>query len=240
MASKFFIIIISGRSGSSYLRELISQDDRVVMAGEMLASKSDREQKQIISDFFARKIQGEKYREELILGFKTKLTDISDRTYFLQQINLHQPTIIINRRHNYLKQAISRARMLVLVENTLKKYGKPHHSPRDKSDIVPAIKLDINSIYKSTRDFELRDKEIVNFSNNINMPSTTIYYEDFASTPQVATNKLSSSLGIDLQVDNYQVTYKNTSSNLKQAIKNYDELEARLTNSRFLTMLHLS
>ena len=86
MKSKLFIIVISGRSGSSYLRELISQDDRVVMVGEMLVGKSKSKQKQIISDFFKRTIHGKTYGQELILGFKTKLTDIVDRSFFLQQI----------------------------------------------------------------------------------------------------------------------------------------------------------
>ncbi len=39
MKATFFLMVISGRSGSSYLRELINQDDRILMLGEMLVGK---------------------------------------------------------------------------------------------------------------------------------------------------------------------------------------------------------
>ena len=232
-----FLMLISGRSGSSYLRKLIDQDDRITMLGEMFVGKSDRQQKQIIQNFWQRKMQGKTYDLESIIGFKTKINDIKDKTYALEQINQNNPIVIINRRKNYLKQAISRMRMLVLLDNSMAKYGEPHHSPVSREDIVDRIQIDVDTVYKYTRDFEQRDEELVAFANLLKNRVETIYYEDFELNPHKAIARLSQILGIDIQVKNYNVTYKNTNRDLSKAIDNYSELKARLANTKYMSML---
>ena len=238
METKLFLMVVSGRSGSSYLTKLVDRDNRLVMLGEMLVGKTELQQKQILHDFFQGKLKNESFLgKKAAIGFKTKLNDVIDRQNFLNLIKQHQPIIIINRRRNFLKQAISRARMLVLLENTAKKYGKRHHSPVDKSDIVPAIKVDPDWIYRTAKNFAQRDKELEKFSHKLNDRVATIYYEDFAVEPTVAIAKLSEILEIDINIDNYDVTYKNTSDDLRQAVSNYDELKARLKNTEYSSML---
>ena len=238
METKLFLMVVSGRSGSSYLTKLVGRDNRLIMLGEMLVGKTDLQQKQILQDFFQGKMKNKSYLgKKAAIVFKTKLNDIVDRQNFLNLIKQHQPIIIINRRRNFLKQAISRARMLVLLENTAKKYGKRHHSPIDKSDIVPAIRVDPDWIYRTAKNFAQRDRELEKFSQSLNDKVATIYYEDFAIEPTIAIKKLSEILEIDINIDNYDVTYKNTSEDLRQAISNYDELKTRLKDTEYLSML---
>ena len=227
-----FIVIISGRSGSSYLRTLINQDARVLMLGEMLTRKRDSEQKAIIQDFFTNKTGNNK----LIAGFKTKLNDVIDRDNFIQQIKIYNPIIIINRRKNYLRQAISRARMLVLLEQTKKKYGQGHHSPQSQADIVGQITLDVDWVWRFTTDFAARDVQLEQLS--LSLPNAeTIFYEDFAHCPHLAVERLSKSLNLELEVANFDTTLKNTPTDLKKAIANYDELEKKLANTKYFSFL---
>ena len=238
METKLFLMVVSGRSGSSYLTKLVARDNRLIMLGEMLVGKTESQQKQILQDFFQGKMKNKNYLgKKAAIGFKTKLNDVVNRNNFLSLIRQHQPIIIINRRRNFLKQAVSRARMLVLLENTANKYGKRHHSPIDKSDIVPPIKVDPDWIYRTTKNFAQRDKELENFSNSLNNKVTTLYYEDFATEPTIAIKILSEILKIDINIDNYNVTYKNTSDDLRQAVANYDELKTRLKDTEYLSML---
>lgn len=240
MPSRFFIIIISGRSGSSYLRDLLNQDPRIFMWGEMLVNKSDRQQKEALQDFFTGKLaQRDGLVGKEVLGFKTKLNDVADLKHLQELIERYQPHIIINRRQNHLRQAISRARMLVLLDRTVEKYGKPHHSPRSKADIVDAIEVDVDNICKFTKDFETRDSILANFSHAMGNLASTIYYEDFAEHPQVAIDRLSSILNIKIKVENYDITYKNTAQDLRQAISNYDELKTKLENTPYSSMLDI-
>lgn len=229
-----FIMMISGRSGSSYLKTLIEQDGRILMRGEILARKQAEAQKKIIADFYSDKIGD---LEHSLIGFKTKLNDIIDLNYFRQQIINHQPIIIINRRKNYLRQAISRARMLVLLEKTQAKYGRGHHSPQCQADIIGKIKVDVDWIYRFTLDFANRDRQLEQLA--LSLPHTeTIFYEEFAQQPQVAIDRLSQILGIELQVNKLDTTFKNTPTDLTQAIANYDELETKLANTDYLSMLY--
>ncbi len=211
MKTTFFLMIISGRSGSSYLRELINQDDRILMLGEMLVGKDDLQQKKAIQDFFKGNIGNDNYLEnKAVLGFKTKLNDVIDRPGFLELIKHYQPKIIVNRRRNYLRQAISRERMLVLLKNTREKYGEGHHSPKHRDDIVSPIQVDVDSIYKFTKDFELRDKIIADFCDSLDNQTENLYYEDFANKPKIAIDSLSHKLKLNINVKNYNITYKNT------------------------------
>ena len=238
MKPTFFLMIISGRSGSSYLRALLNQDPRLVMLGEMLVGKQESRQKEIIDNFFQGKMGNYDYSaDQAAIGFKTKLNDVSDRPNFLGLIKQHKPKIIINRRRNFLRQAISRSRMLVLLDNTLKKYGKEHHSPKHQDDIVAPIEVDVNWIYRTARNFEQRDRELADFANSLNNQVETIYYEDFADNPTVAIDLLSETLGIDIKIKDYNITYKNTSNDLRQAISNYAELKRRLENTKYSSML---
>ena len=239
MKIKKMLMIISGRSGSSYLRTLMNQDPRVLMMGEMLAKKNQEEQEKIIRRFFDGKIdEHNSEKNKLVIGFKTKLTDVLNENNFVQQINCNNTVIIINRRKNYLRQAISRARMLVLIDKTRKKYGESHHSPKYKNDVVDKIKVDVDWIYKFTKDFEARDKQLEKLSKKLDNKVEIIFYEDFAYDPVIAVNKLSEILELDLKIENFNATYKNTPANLKEAIINYDELKARLENTKYLPMLY--
>ena len=227
-----FIMIISGRSGSSYLRTLINQDDRVLMLGEMLTGKSDSEQKVIIQDFFTKQTGNNK----LIAGFKTKLNDVIDRDNFMQQLRIYNPVIIINCRRNYLRQAISRARMLVLLEQTKTKYGQEHHSPQSQADIVGRITVDVDWIWRFTTDFAARDAQLEQLS--LSLPNAeTIFYEDFVHCPQLAVERLSKSLNLQLKVAKFDTTLKNTPVDLTKAIANYAELEKKLANTKYFSLL---
>ena len=229
-----FIMLISGRSGSSYLRSLINQDDRALMLGEMLTGKDKSEQQKIIQNFWLGQVGN---KNKLAIGFKTKLGDIIDQDLFFQQLHLHNPIIIINRRKNYVKQAISRARMLILLDQTTKKYGQGHHSPKHQTDIVGKIHVDVDWVYRFTQDFATRDQQLANLSDKV-ADATTIFYEDFAHNPAIATSKLSKILGMELDVADFNTTLKNTPADLTKAIANFAELEARLANTKYSPMLY--
>ena len=229
-----FIMLISGRSGSSYLRTLINQDDRALMLGEMLCGKNKSEQQKIIQNFFSNQVGNP---NKLVIGFKTKLGDVINQDDFFQELHSHSPIIIINRRKNYVKQAISRARMLILLDQTTKKYGQGHHSPKHQADIVGKINVDVDWVYRFTQDFATRDQQLANLSDKV-ADSTTIFYEDFAHNPSIATIKLSEILGMELKVTDFNTTLKNTPADLTKAIANFAELEARLANTKYSPMLY--
>lgn len=238
MTTTFFLMIISGRSGSSYLRALINQDERILMLGEMLARKDNIQQQKTVKDFFEGQVGDNNYlNQKAVLGFKTKLNDIQNLPDFLTLINSYNPQVIINRRQNYLRQAISRERMLVLLSQTKEKYGVGHHSPRSRDDIVSPIKVDVDSVYRFTREFEARDKLIADFAEKLNRKPITLYYEDFAVNPKLAIDNLSEILGLKINVENYNITYKNTANDLREAISNYDELTKRFQDTKYFSLL---
>ena len=88
-----------------------------------------------------------------------------------------------------------------------------------------------------TQDFATRDQQLANLSDKV-ADATTIFYEDFAHNPAIATSKLSKILGMELDVADFNTTLKNTPADLTKAIANFAELEARLANTKYSPMLY--
>ena len=239
MKVRNLVMVMSGRSGSSYLMKLMNQDDRIYVIGEPLVRRSVEFEKSFLEEFYSGKISDKPKTEgREVLGLKTKFRDIGDRNNFILQLKEKEPIIIVNRRRNYVKQAISRERMDILAKNTAEKYGKPDYSPRRREDIVGKLHHDVESLNKWIKEFERRDLELEEFTNSMGNSVATIFYEDFLSCPEFAISKLSSLLGFDLQVRNTTFTFKNTPVNLREAVSNYDELEKSLESTKYHEMLY--
>jgi LPS sulfotransferase NodH len=230
---------MTGRSGSTLIINLLRQDPRIEMLGEIFAYKDSAEQQTLLSGFFDGKLPSGKSvsRETRVLGLKTKLADIDDPDHLAAQIKHHRPIVVLNRRHNYLKQAISYARMIALKEQLKTRHGRSYSNARSADDVVGKIEVDASAIQGWCKQFEELDHQLVSFANRLALGCTTLSYEEFSSDVDAVARKFERILGFSPCIPNKDVVFKNTPEDLREAITNYEDLATSIKGTKYEALL---
>lgn len=243
----FFALLFMGRTGSTFVVDVYDQHPDVLFVGEALKNfgalpDSDARQEEWLRELWSTE-NGEKYKA---IGFKTKPFDIPDKTGFIRMLDEFRPTILILRRANLLKQAISVQRIEQRAESIKQDIGEEKWAKAQVKNSTWNVFDPKQALARSRVDLEWLDGLLSWLK-----PATTEFY-DFA-------RELDENHGLDVVYMDYddllldqsaffemsfhvlgvspfqfkQRVHKYTSDRLRTAIENYEELSEHYKGTEY-------
>jgi LPS sulfotransferase NodH len=222
-----FVLLFQGRTGSTYLTEALASHPEIKMLGEDFAGrkKAPSIQLQAMREFLTPPLLGS-YRA---IGFKIKLQDVGDPEGFAELLKEKRVYIIHLGRRNRVKHAVSWINALPLYNLTgdwnLYKDG---HRPG-------ALIIDPAEFRTALEQVEERHRVLRGYVMSLELPTLSLHYEDLLIDKRNTIDLVFSFLSVPSQPGEGKAI-KNTSDDLRQAIKNFDELRSLYTGTPYETM----
>ena len=240
MASPFLILFIA-RSGSSAIMGDLKQHPNVAMRGEVFGGKTlplanrttqtDENRIAFLHHFWARYKRFES--ETRARGFKLQVNSRTPQFSAWDRLpgimDEYHAKLIVLRRANILKQAISAIRARDLLKLTKLTTGKTRgHIDRDAPESVrrfaeqpTEINLaDLQRVIWSIENSRTQLAEIV----KLVPPALEVTYEDYLSDRAGVINSIFDTIGVPAIMIGEPAFAKITSDDLSAVVKNYDEV----------------
>jgi LPS sulfotransferase NodH len=225
--TRLFVLLFQGRTGSTYLTEALSSHPEINVLGEKFHNRSNRPgvQLQAMREFLTSPPFGN-YRAK---GFKTKLHDVGDPEGFAELLKKRSVYIIHFGRRNRVKHAVSwiNAWRLYNVNGDWNLYKA--------SERPAALTIDPAEFRTMLERIEERNRLLRDYVMSLELPTLSLYYEDLLVDERNTIDLVLSFLGVPSQPVGGKAI-KNTSDNLRQVIKNFDELRSLYTGTPYETM----
>lgn len=221
-----FVILMMGRSGSSYLTALLDSHPRILAKGEKLAGmKKPQKQRSWTERFFSEPPPS----GVTAIGFKTKVKDIADKDAFAELLREQTVRILLLRRRNVVKMTIS----WLNAERLFQETGEWNLTK--KEDPLPAPVIDPERFAHRLEQMEKATAALEQYGNGLGLPCHSLYYEDLLIDLDSALEKIFRFLDVESAPTQCELR-KNTSDNLRDAIMNFDELRTRYVGTPYLEM----
>lgn len=217
-----FVILMTGRTGSSYLVSALQSHPRAMVVGERLVGLSEAsEQLAWIERFYRRW----RFRIKSV-GFKTKLKDVVDRDALAEVLLRHEARVIMVLRRDALRQAISviRARELKAAHGV---WNQTVNTP----DLEPSL-VDLADLDAVLADVSDRNLELDHFASTLDLPRHVVHYEKLLADPTGTLGAVQDFLGLRRRALTAS-TRKNTADELEITIRNYDEMRKHLVGTEY-------
>jgi hypothetical protein len=219
-----FTLLFQGRTGSTYVTDRVNAHPNVIMEPEVWGGwgfqlqqneLSDHIQKQHdwLSTFYLK----ERHSGAKAIGFKTKLSDVLDKRYFMNFLREHQIRIILLTRRNTIKLVISEINAQRLFDQA------STWNLMSESSRLPSFTLDLDKFNEQLQWREKVEQWLTSYCSILNLPTKIFYYEDMLSDSQEFFAQLYDFLRVPFR-DTVGKTLKNTPNDLRQVINNYEEL----------------
>ena len=218
-----FILLFIGRSGSSYIIDMLNSHPKIISERELLVPFKDSE-----SEHNCLESLYNKERDDNItaVGFKTKLTDVHDVEQFTGMLDEFDTKIIYLYRDNVIKQTVSRINRKRLHED------REHHNLEKGDKKLPAFSIETDEFKKWFEETNNRSLEIHEYVHNVKRPQLRISYEDLLENHDLVFDRIFDFLDIEPHKMESKLV-KNTSDDLKDVIVNYDELKNLYKNTKY-------
>lgn len=223
-----FILLFIGRTGSSYIIDMLNSHSDIIAERELLVPLTDSESEyNCLNSLYTKK------REANIsaVGFKTKLTDVYDVKQFGRILDEFDTKIIYLYRDNIVKQTISRINRKRLHED------RQHHNLERGDDKLPSFSIKPEEFEKWLDETYNRSIEIHQYMHNVKRPQLRISYEDLLNNHDLVFKRIFDFIEVESKKMKSELI-KNTSDNLKDVLINYDELKGIYKNTKFEKMFH--
>jgi LPS sulfotransferase NodH len=223
-----FAILFVGRTGSTYLQELLDSHPNIRCLGEALPELKDRgatSQLQWVEWALTPPLIGP-YRA---LGFKTKLSDVLDHKGFGQTLKRNQVKIIHLQRRNRIKAAVSYFNVRRVWEKT-GEWGL--YDEKDRPDLVYIDPLEFDQALKRREEYE---RVLGDFVNQIDLPLISMDYDDLLLQRDKALLMIYDYLRVKPKPV-FTNAKKITTDNLRNAFLNYDELRSHYVGTPYESM----
>jgi LPS sulfotransferase NodH len=240
--SKPFVIMFTARSGSTALYGQLRKHPDIVMRAEVFGAKTlpddveqtDDNRVRFLRKFWAPFKGGATPSAAPWRGFKwqvdRKNTQFSKPRRLLKIMGEYDPRIIVLRRENILKQAISAINARRLLQATEDSDKPSAHVTIENVAVLERLKSEklrvdiaelnqvVNGIRRSKHRLDLLASEIVG-------PKKEVRYEDYVASPQEFMTSLCEFIGVDPLKIGSQAYVKITSDNLIDVVENYDDVQ---------------
>jgi hypothetical protein len=176
----------------------------------------------------------EHYRSLASLGFINKLSDILEPPLFAEQLRIYVDRIVSLRRNNVLKQAVSSINAQRMCSLTGKTHAYSSH------EIPNAFEINIRLLDRSIESFNARVARQERFVADLGLPTFECTYESLVRKEREALNELCEYLSISKEhIGSIEASplMKQTNSNLRVALTNFDELCKHYSGTKYLDML---
>jgi hypothetical protein len=223
-----FVLLFTGRSGSSYLMDLLDSHPDIRAQGEILASATHlgaEDQLKHVREFFSPGV----LRAYKVIGFKTKLVDIFEPTDFSQLLHEMKCRIIVMNRENVVKSVVSR----IFAERIYETYSEWNITKQSMR--LPPIDIAPDIFENFLQHKEKVEEELFSFVESIQLPKTFVTYEDLLRDPQRCLKGILEFLDVPSVPLNSDIK-KHTSDNLRQVVSNFSEIRAKYVGTRYESM----
>ena len=167
-----FVVLFDGRTGSTHLMKLLDSHPSILMKGEILGWSTHlggqpEDQRATIAELF------DNTRADLgAVGFKTKLQDVQDPDDFAALLESYDTRLIVLRRANEVKGAIS-----TILGSALRARGGGSNittgSQRVRKQAIDKRELDEMLTVRAAR-----DKELLQFVERLPLQHVEVPYEE--------------------------------------------------------------
>ena len=224
-----FVIMFTGRTGSSHLTRLLKSHPDVHASGEKLGKLRNqgadaRAQLEWVDETLSRRGQ---FRA---VGFKVKLRQPLDLEGFTALLRQHQPQIIRMERRNVVKHVISQMNVSRVRSAT----GKPNATGAQSR--LPPIEIDPDDLINRIRLLEAYEAEVSDYVASLGMPTELVAYEELLVGEELVVNRVLDFLGVPRRTLTSPVR-KSSPDDLRLAVKNFDEMAGALRGTPYETML---
>lgn len=222
-----FALLFQGRTGSTYVTDRVNAHRNVKMEPEVWGGWGFQLQQHEFSTHIEKQhawltafYTEESHPGTKAIGFKTKLSDVLDKRYFMNFLREYNIRIILLTRRNTIKLVISEinAKRLFNQASTW--------NLQSENDRLPSFTLDLDKFNEQLKWREEVEQWLVSYTTILNLPTMTLYYEDMLKDNQSFFAQLYDFLGVPF-LDTVGKTLKNTPNDLREIITNYDDLLAR-------------
>ena len=252
-----YTILFQGRAGSSFLVDALDNHPEIRSHGEIFAHHMGMLQGRSLADS---KLQRARQlaklgwdgtpidhqaacldriwsdpREARVVGFKTKIRDITDPEGLKETIEAEQAKIIVMKRDNLVKQALSRINSIRLYERTKAAHGRGDWNLRDEGDRLDTRPIPVAEFDKWLRFVTFDQQMLEAFAEYVSGPRLELEYNDLLEDRNAWFGSVFDFLGVE-DVPLGSDFKKNTSDDLREAIPNYDELAEHYAGTRFEKM----
>jgi LPS sulfotransferase NodH len=237
MATVNFFLVFAGRAGSGLLRSIVNSSPAAVFEAEWmmfdLRNHEDAGRRQIeqVDHFFA----DPRYAGLSSLGFANKLSDIVEPDGFAVALANHGTRVLSLKRRNLVKQVVSTLNALRTREVT----GKSHaYEPEDIVD--QAFEIDLAQFDAHLRRLLERTAAQDRFTAQGDWPALELFYEDLVEHREVTVRRVADFLGLareTVQLEARGGPLKQTPTDLREVLTNFDALRDRYRATPFLSMI---
>lgn len=225
-----FVLLFTGRTGSTYLRQALNAHPEIRMQGEILTGRSAEEQVELTRVAFEVKdVKAASFKIQAA-GFKTKFRDILDPAAFQQVLSDGNARIIHMRRKSLLKQAISRLNGQRLNQT----YGV--YNRRSEDQLLPPFAVDLEELDVALRLFQRDSKLLETFIAAQRSPVLCVWYEDLFENYQAKMKEICDFLEVSSAAPAGSLL-KNTPDDLRHVLTNFAEMREYLKRSSFAHLL---
>lgn len=225
-----FVILFTGRSGSSYLASMLNSHQNILCEGEMLAqiiSSGEQPGKQI--EWSRRFFESARSNDVLAVGYKTKVDDVVDTKGFAGILTTMDVKIIHLTRENLVKQVVSAINAKRLHEKT------GQWNVRDEGDRLGALAVDPAQFDRVLRNRINGESRLAAFVAELQLPTLRVLYEDLLAAREETIRGICTFLGVPYEhvVSEFK---KHTPDDLRTVISNFDELKMGYAGTPFESM----
>lgn len=223
-----FVILFTGRTGSTYLTTALNAHPQVRASGERLSQLRPAGAEAQLS-WAKAYLRGGPVGRHRAVGFKTKHRDVLDPTAFGDLLRALGVRVISMNRRNHVKHAVSRitARHLQTATGRWNRFAGD-----ERPGLIPVDPVE----------FEERLREVVAEKNaatgyvaRLGLPELDVDYEDLLIDPDVSFRRVLEFLDVRPRAMEV-VTLKNTSDDLREVISNFHDLRSRYAGTEYETM----
>ena len=225
-----YVILFIERDGSTFLTSLLISHPEIKAVYERFAvlkqkGATSKEQLEWARSHFTPKL----VNRHATSGFKTKLVDVLDLDGFAQVLREKNCRIIQMQRDNKVKAVVSRINAQRLYD------ASGHWNLYDKKDRMPSFVIDPGIFDQYLQEREQSESELIAYVNSLNLSTLKIIYEDLLVNRKKVLDQVFSHLNVQPH-PLVSKTLKHTSDNLKDVIKNFDELRSQYKGTPYEPM----
>jgi LPS sulfotransferase NodH len=218
-----FVILFVGRTGSTYLQQLLNSHSNIRCLPEALEDIKDRDgQLAMINRSWSPPIIG-KYGA---VGFKTKLVDVLDPEEFADLLVKNHVRIIHLQRRNRVKAAVSYHN----AQRLWKKTGQ--WNVYNEKDRVGKLYINPIEFKQSLQRREENENNLSEFIRLLDLPTLSIDYSDLLLKIDQTLQRIFEFILIENKPLLSKVK-KATSDDLKKTLENFDELRSQYIGTSY-------
>jgi len=225
-----FVVLFTGRSGSTYLVEALDDHAAIRAEKEMFAAMRRQGCTGAQQTVWARGfLAARPYLDCRAVGFKTKAHDVLDRVGFAGLLHELGARVVVLQRRNVVKQTVSLINAMRLNERT------GDWNVYDEPDRAASRPISIEEFEKYLGSIEENQAVLRGYAASLRAPVLPCWYEDLLKDEQSFLGRIFEFLGVE--ADRVRGTcLKNTSDDLRLAVANFDELRDRYRGTRYEEM----